>query len=135
MQILQVFALQRVLILRVAATRPPTRKSCTACRIERGAGNPRKLAAQPRDDLVGGDLCALERLQSDEHSRRYCAAPAAPGEADHSVDRRILRTIFAKLRELSAHRLERNVLVGLNRADRRPVSCCGKNPLGTMTYR
>ena len=50
-ELVEVVALQRVLILRVAG-RPPMRRSCIAWRKAGAPGTRRSLAAQARDHLV-----------------------------------------------------------------------------------
>ena len=91
---LDVVALQRVLVLRVrsAAADP---QILIGLEIQRGAGNPCQLPAEPGHHLIDGQLPLAQILQVDVHARVVQRGPAVAGaaaahEGDHGVDGRIL---------------------------------------------
>src|SRR4030095_7626058 len=114
--------------------RPPARTSCTAWE-ERGAPRHRPHpAAQPGDHLVGADLPLRERLQHDEEARGVGsgAGPVALAarEPHHVGHRRVAPDDVHDLGQLAPHRLERDVLGGLDRPLQPPGVLLGKEPLG-----
>ena len=102
------------------------------------AGNLGQLLAQPADDLVGAEFPLFQRLERDEHAAGVGGPPpaAAAGEGDHAVDGRILADDRRRTVQQLFHRLERSVLVGLDRCrsgGRCPAA--GRIPWERSTYR
>ena len=129
-QVIQIFALQRVLKLRLALAAADG-QVLRGLHEEGCARHHCQLPAQSANHLISADLALGERLQRDEHAALVGRSVAA-GKAHNGLNRRIFHHDVDKLRHLLLHRGERNILRGLYRTLSRPVSCCGKNPLGTM---
>ena len=92
----------------------------------------RELCAQPGDHLVGAELCARSSGFSAMNMRAGVdGAAVAAGECDHIVDRRIGIHDLDEFASASAASPETKCPGRpASMPIRRPVSCCGKNPLG-----
>ena len=123
----------------IGTARRPCARRCArpapACRIQRGAGHAGQLGPQPRDDVVDVHLALAERLQGDEHAADVGGAlppknAVAPSTAGSAMTMPTICPIFWFMdwKEI--------VLVGHAPVRfRRPISCCGKKPLGTVMYK
>ena len=133
-QVAQVLALQRVLILRLALAAADA-EVLRRLQEQGRAGHHRQFAAQPADHLVGADLALGERFQRDEHAAAVGRSVAAGRSRqwfrppDPSSRGATNCVIFSRMagNEMSCAACTEPMM--------RPVSCCGKKPLGTMTYR
>ncbi len=127
MQIAQIVALQGVLVLRVALA-PADPDVLDRLQEKLRARHRLQLAAQPGDDLVGGELALGQGLQLHEDEARI--GLAAAGEADHAADRRILHQYADELGHLLAHQLEGDALVRPDAADEPPLVLLREEALG-----
>ena len=132
-QIVQVVILQRVLVLRVAGASADV-DVLNRLQEQLDAGDTRQLGAQAIDDLVGGGFALAAGLERDEHAAHVGGGTtaAAAGECQHVIHTRILLHDRCELPLLHLHGVEGNVLDARAAPPMRPVSCCGKKPLGTM---
>jgi hypothetical protein len=99
---------------------------------ERRARHRGELGAQPAHHLIGAGAARLERRQGDEDGagvRRRAARAARAGVADDGIDRRVHPYDVDDRGELLPHRLERDVLVGDDRADDGPGVLLREKPL------
>ena len=114
----------------------PARPARTSVR----AGNLAQFCRESgRSPASARQLALFERLERDEHAGRVGAPPppcppvkaiTPSSTAGSSLDD------VGKADQQLAHRLETTCPDRPGSMPiRRPVSCCGKNPLGTMTYR
>jgi hypothetical protein len=119
-EILDVVRLQRVLVLRVALAAAGT-QILHGGEVQASPGDLRELRPQPRDHLIHGRVALRQRLERNEHRAgvdlRIAAAAADAGKADDRRHRRILANDADHLLQLAAHCLERDALIGLQRAD------------------
>ena len=109
---------------------------------ERCAGHAGELAAQAVHHLVGRDdlavriLAILRIFQCDEHAAHIAAAASgavAAHKGRHRQDGRIIPAPSAQVPLLLAAWQSKLMSCAARVAPpSRPVSCCGKNPLGTM---
>ena len=112
-QRLQVVALQRELILRVAGSATEAHV-LHGLEIERGPRHLRELWPETRDDVIRGDLSLFARLQRDESAagvRRGPAAAAASREQGDRVDRGIGFQDFRVAHHLFVDGRERDILL------------------------
>ena len=132
----KILRLQRVLILRVALPAADA-NILRVLQEQRGARHARRLAAEAGDHLVRGGLAHSERLQLHEDTARIVAAEsAAAGAGDHrrrSRHRDRSRTCSSNHFAFSTSAWKEMCCWPCTWPCRRPVSCCGKNPLGTLT--
>ena len=85
-EILNVVALERVLILGVGATAADA-QVLHRLQIKIHSGKLRQLAAQPADDPIGTDASLVQRLKSDEHIPGIQrSAKTAAVERHHRID-------------------------------------------------
>src|SRR5689334_7403421 len=103
--------MQSVLILGVALPAPHA-NVLHGLQEQRSARHLRQLAAQSGDHLVGADLALRQRLE--RHKDKPAVGLPAAGEPHDVIHRWILLYDRNELRELLAHELERNALIGLN---------------------
>ena len=125
---------QRVLVLR-AAQAAADADVLPRLHEEFGAFDRRHLRPQALDDLVGGHVALVMRLQLNEHAAGVLGRVVGvrAGEIEHAGDGRVLArrsrragascpAIFAKEMSWRASAWPKM----------KPVSCCGKNPLGIV---
>ena len=133
-ELVEIGVLQRVLILRArrAAAHVDVLRGLQE---QRAAAAPvRILRAQPLDDLVGGRLALVARLEAQHHEavveRAAAADERAPSSHIAGPWRRCRSAAAADcticMKEISCGASDRPGMM--------PVSCCGKKPLGTSTY-
>ena len=101
---------------------------------QRRSRHMRSLRTKAIDHLVDADLAFIQRLQGDEHAGLVLRCVAA-GEGNDVVDRGILFTM--RMNSVTFSRIPRTPCPGhaMMVPIMRPVSCCGKKPLGTIMYR
>src|SRR5439155_6833580 len=81
-ELADVVALEGELILRVAGAAADA-EVLHRLQEQRSARHPSRLATEAADDLVGGHLALVERLEGDEHAAGVGPAAALPaGEGD-----------------------------------------------------
>src|SRR5271165_6945217 len=127
-QIFEVFALNRVLILRVAT---PSADVEILAGLQKNARslNGRQLRPQTVDELAGGNVSKSAALEREENIPAIDRALAA-GEGGHITDGWIgLEQVGVTLRQ-RLHHLKRGVLRSLNAAHDRSVVLLGEKALG-----
>src|SRR5207253_9565291 len=112
-QLVEIVALERVLIFRVAL--PPAHAHV----LHRGeeklrAGNVRSLRPEPGDDVLRRRLALTEWLERDEHARGVAAAPATTREGNDILNRRIFLDNAHENIEFFNQRVEGDILRGLD---------------------
>jgi hypothetical protein len=127
-QIVDVLALQGVLVLRVRTTSADT-DILRRLHEDAGARIVRELRPEPRDDLLRRDLPLGQRFQRDEHAGRV-GRSAAAGERDDRFDARIGTDDGGIVCQDLAHRLERRALRRLDAREHHPVVLLREEALG-----
>ena len=126
----------------VAEERPPMLSSCEELQVELHAGHVGGLGAESIDDRVGGQAlleALVAGLEGDEHARRVGGSAAGAAAAEEAEDVLHAGLLLDDLRDLRhgarGFRGRRCPAGSASVPPRRPVSCRGKKPLGTMMKR
>ena len=110
------------------------RRSCAAWRKERGAGDGGELGAEAADDLRRRRLLRSSSGLRVMNMLPRVAAPPPPPPKPHDVSTPgSSATMVDELRRASRFMASKEMSCSATmEPPRRPVSCCGKKPLGTM---
>src|SRR5215813_12384338 len=116
-EVLNVVALQRVLVLGVACPAAHA-QILHRLEVEGDRGNTRKLLTQAGNDLVGADLAFCQRLKGEKHIAcvQRPAAESAAIKAHDGIYRWVLQHRLRQLRNSAPHFLKGNVLIALDRS-------------------